>query len=421
MIKEHPILMQGWGVRATLDDRKSQTRRLIKPQPSAVYRLTDDSITCYHKSHEYINTQEDSGISQRGLPGRQRREDLFVHQIRWIWAQGARGLVPVSWAQEQQGLPDNIAVPRRKEGYFFCSSTSLHGLSRDASQRLFTDKTLEWESSGQQTRESCMGDTEGKLAGSENPRPRDHGRKASNGETYRQGTRTHSVDYEQGTVQPTTYSASPWYVSVGHIRCCPFQIGQILWIRETWRIHGWGRQVADHTKCFIDIEYKADSKIKTTIQIEPDIYEKYWKQSSEDAGDKADWDDGESPCRWRPSIFMPKRAARIWRRITDIRAERVQDISEADAQAEGVVYFHVSGDTNKWYPEGFKTNFQLVWDSINKKPKLSKRNPWTRALEHCYVSYPWEDIQETRQHRGLPWYVIGNPYVWAISYKKVAR
>ncbi len=220
MVKEHPILMQGWGVRATLDDRKTL--------PIAVYRLTDDSITCYHRSHEYINTQRNPGISQQGLSGRQRREDLFVYQIRRIWAQGARGVVSVSRSREQEGeLPAHIDVPRRKESYFLCSSTSLHGLSWDASKRLFTGKTLERKSRRQQTRESCMGDTSRKLAGSENPRPRDYGRKASNGETYRQGTRTYPLDYNQGTLQPTTYSASPRYVSIGDIRCLPFQIGQM--------------------------------------------------------------------------------------------------------------------------------------------------------------------------------------------------
>ena len=207
---------------------------------------------------------------------------------------------------------------------------------------------------------------------------------------------------------------------------CPYgRPGDLLYFRETWRIHGWGRQVADHTKCFIDIEYKADSKIKTTIQIEPDIYEKYWKQSSEDAGDKADWDDGESPCRWRPSIFMPKRAARIWRRIINIRAQRVQDISEADAQTEGIEFrggywlagIHPIKGTLQCWPTA-KMAFPRVWNSINAKPKLSHCNPWTLSPEDCYVSYPWDDILETRQHRSLAWYVIGNPFCWAITSEK---
>lgn len=172
---------------------------------------------------------------------------------------------------------------------------------------------------------------------------------------------------------------------------CPYgQPGDFLWIRETW---------AESPYVVDDIIYKADGVRYEALKP-----------------------------KWKPSIFMPKAAARIWRRITDIRVERVQDISEADAQAEGIEFrggywlggIHPIKGTLQCWPTA-KIAFPRIWDSINKKPKLAKRNPWTRAPEDCYVSYPWEDIQETRQHRGLTWYVIGNPYVWAISSEKADR
>ena len=165
---------------------------------------------------------------------------------------------------------------------------------------------------------------------------------------------------------------------------CPYgQPGDLLYFKETW---------CNAESCGFDA--RADGG-------------EYWYRAT---------DEGQCMGPWKPSIFMPKAAARIWRRVTDTRVERVQDISEADQKAEGVIRPSV------WYINNNKrTAFGMVWDDINKKPKLSKRNPWTRALEDCYVSYPWEDIQETRVHRGLAWYVIGNPYVWALSHEKVDR
>ena len=163
------------------------------------------------------------------------------------------------------------------------------------------------------------------------------------------------------------------------IRCPYGQPGDLLWVRETWAPNTYG-------SIYINYRYKANGETLEQGQ------------------------------HWKPSIFMPKAAARIWRRITDIRAEQVQDISDEDCYAEGVENINPLNYGER--DDTMRGRFGCVWESINKKPKLSKRNPRTRAPEDCYVSYPWEDIQETREHRGLPWYVIGNPYVWAIISEK---
>jgi hypothetical protein len=70
---------------------------------------------------------------------------------------------------------------------------------------------------------------------------------------------------------------------------------------------------------------------------------------------------------WRPSIHMPKAAARIWLRITDVRVEQLQDITDCDAKAEGC---------RNWL------HFADLWDAINdKKPGCAwLDNPWVWAL-----------------------------------------
>ena len=91
--------------------------------------------------------------------------------------------------------------------------------------------------------------------------------------------------------------------------------------------------------------------------------------------------------KWKPSIFMPRWASRLTLEITDIRPERLQDISEEDALAEGIVriplYHHpfkVPG--TDIFAASAKEAFAGLWDSINgKKPGHSwADNPWVRAI-----------------------------------------
>ena len=77
----------------------------------------------------------------------------------------------------------------------------------------------------------------------------------------------------------------------------------------------------------------------------------------------------------RPSLYLPKEEWRTFLEITEIRAERLQDISPWDALYEGV---SSSGDA--------RDNFKKLWDSINGKPRANgddiswNANPWVWAL-----------------------------------------
>jgi len=81
--------------------------------------------------------------------------------------------------------------------------------------------------------------------------------------------------------------------------------------------------------------------------------------------------------RWRPSIFMPRWASRITLEIAEVRVQRLQELSEDDARAEGVdCHHHAAGSDGPTY----RASFQLLWDSINGKRASWDDNPWVWSL-----------------------------------------
>ena len=144
-----------------------------------------------------------------------------------------------------------------------------------------------------------------------------------------------------------------------------YYIGQILWVRETWAL--------------IWTEYEADWESQTDWDVPHRI------EYKADSGAKypGDWpaEDGSDPyCpKWRPSIHMPRWASRITLEITDVRVERVQEISEEDAIAEGIMRWQ--SERLQREDKGARTDFQALWDSINLKRGYGwDTNPWVWVL-----------------------------------------
>lgn len=102
------------------------------------------------------------------------------------------------------------------------------------------------------------------------------------------------------------------------------------------------------------------------------------------------WPDTPEPDRWRPSIFMPRWASRITLEIIDVRVERLQDISEADAVAEGVSrdaegrWLDYENEAMGGYfdhpTHGARSSFQSLWHSINGRESWIA-NPWVWVIE----------------------------------------
>ena len=88
-------------------------------------------------------------------------------------------------------------------------------------------------------------------------------------------------------------------------------------------------------------------------------------------------DKDEGTAKWKPSIHMPRWASRITLEVTAVKVERLQDISEEDAKAEGVTLSPERENRRRWqHPYGYQ--FQELWNSING-PGSWDANPWVAA------------------------------------------
>jgi hypothetical protein len=112
---------------------------------------------------------------------------------------------------------------------------------------------------------------------------------------------------------------------------------------------------------------------------------------------------------WRPSIFMPRGASRLTLDVLDIRTQRIQKISQSDVQAEGCT-------GSPFGEEADVLLFPVLWDSINSKPRPRYVTENGKKKIAYYESFPWYEGRETKEYRGKPWYVYGNPWVWAVTF-----
>lgn len=152
-------------------------------------------------------------------------------------------------------------------------------------------------------------------------------------------------------------------------RCCPYgQPGDRLWVRET--IYAWGRwetRYSDRKQRdewhFIDMtlasgkqyHYFADGNNPVTVPR-----------------------DKHPDCQWwkRPAIHAPRAASRITQEVVSVRVERLQDISEADAAAEGTPWDDRAGNCREAY--------RLLWNQINGRHAWDA-NPWVWVIEFKQV------------------------------------
>jgi len=152
----------------------------------------------------------------------------------------------------------------------------------------------------------------------------------------------------------------------------PFPYGEVgdrLWVREKWEFVPWD-QDKDFKNRTVLVVYAADGGQSRPISVPDDWNPMLYNDQ-----------------RWRPSIHMPRWASRITLEITGVRVERVQDISEEDAIAEGVPGIA----TNQPYPKKFRDSFEVLWNLIYAKRGFGwDVNPWVWIIDFKPISLPSE-------------------------------
>lgn len=153
---------------------------------------------------------------------------------------------------------------------------------------------------------------------------------------------TVSFDYEIQEAVYNSLGGQSWYK-------CPYgQVGDIIWVRETFA--------------------EANCLTKGGNEFSHYVY-------------KADGDPLHNHFKWKPSLFMPKSACRFFLEITDIKVERLQDISAEDIKAEGVTY------TMDYYPILLE-QWESLWVKINGQ-KSWDENPFVWTISFKVVECPY--------------------------------
>lgn len=147
----------------------------------------------------------------------------------------------------------------------------------------------------------------------------------------------------------------------------PIQVGDRLWVREEW-----SGDFAWHS-------------IKPSER-PPSERLWFWADGNPDDGD---WE------RPRPSIHMPRWASRLTLTVTDVRVERLQDISEDDAAAEGWLAPEDRAkagiaEIRDAYPIGW---YAWLWDTINGRGAWDK-NPWVAAYTFTIIPKNIEEVRD---------------------------
>ncbi|EPI4680332.1 TPA: hypothetical protein L6A15_04760 [Pseudomonas aeruginosa] len=167
---------------------------------------------------------------------------------------------------------------------------------------------------------------------------------------------------------------------------CPYgEPGDRLWVRETW---------TDVNMCGAPaLAYRADEDIRDLME-EPGFLDDRGAFNYDDPRVKpypfACWYAELDQARWRPSIHMPRWASRILLELTAVRVERLQDISEEQALAEGVRgepcdhARQACADIGCW-GDTAKGAFGFLWESLNGEGSWAA-NPWVWVIEFKRVT-----------------------------------
>lgn len=176
------------------------------------------------------------------------------------------------------------------------------------------------------------------------------------------------------TVHPNGYITKPR----GNENLCPYeppyQLGDIIYVRETW--------IEECGKYYYRADY--DSDYLDSCETLSGGYPASCRNHVMCEGCTAT----STRIHWHPSIHMPKEAARIWLKVTDVRVERLQDITEDGAKAEGAIdnrgFIH-SPENEYDSIHTAREHFAEIWNKTINKSDIDRfgwnANPWVWVVE----------------------------------------
>lgn len=180
-------------------------------------------------------------------------------------------------------------------------------------------------------------------------------------------------------VRRSPFVGSGWEDGHGYELRCPWLVDR-LWAREKWGSADRYYQCHENDTASV-VAYAADRQAIRWQASPPSAIPDY---------DIAQWN--WDVMKWKPSIHMPRWASRISLEVVGVRVQRLQDISEEDAKAEGIAlpdcsYMGRCNSTScpRHRVDAYRYAFAELWDKINGK------------------RYPWDS----------------NPWVWVISFRRV--
>ena len=151
----------------------------------------------------------------------------------------------------------------------------------------------------------------------------------------------------------------------------PFKTGDILYVRETWC-----------DDCCDHVIYKADGESTKVAEY------------------------AEEP-KWHPSIHMPKEYVRLFLRVTNIYAERLQDMTDDDCMREGIEPFSKDGKLYKFFVADDEGDWpRCEWRKCPRTPKDAMKIIWDLTVKKADLyHYGWE----------------ANPWVWVIEFERIGE
>ena len=190
--------------------------------------------------------------------------------------------------------------------------------------------------------------------------------------TNKYGTRLIEIQKDiEGETHGKNPDGSTWHKLLPYIeKNPPYKKGDILYVRETWCVN-------------------------------PN-YKEYYYKAKRKKGANAPYG-----LKWRPSIHMPKEAARIWLKVIDVRVERLQSITDDDCMREGIQAWTKDGRMYKYYPADLEGDYpNCEWSKCPRTPKEAMKRIWDSTIpKKQQTLYDWS----------------ANPWVWVIEFERCER